>query len=128
MHLRAEVHDVESKAWELPQLTEVADHPTGRNDYSALDHVPWDKLLYHRLYQLKDIPRPYHSSWARANVISSVEGLHMLFHAYSSSTGLRRTEHNQQKQGTFDSLGDATKTIGFSEFGRVCADFKLFRL
>ena len=76
----------ESKAWELPQLPEVADHPTGRNDYSALDHVPWDKLLYHRLYQLKDIPRPYHSSWARANedVISKAKS------AGNNSTDLDR--------------------------------------
>ena len=57
-------------------------------------------------------PRPDDQGMLDEVVDEFADGLHMLYHAYSSTTGLRRTVHDARKIGTFEAIDRSKRTLG----------------
>ena len=86
------------------------------------------KLDDHNVLNLRSYqePRPDDQGMLKEVIEEFQDALHMLYHSYSSQTGLVRSVHDKRIDGTFEAVDKNKRTMAFGEFGRICADFKLY--
>ncbi len=74
-----------------------------------------------------DLPRQDDQGMLDEVLYEFEDSLRMLYEGYTSQVGSKHAVHDQRNEGTFAALAAEKSTIGFTEFGRIAADFKMFK-